>query len=114
MEGCIVIKSSTNRPNIFYKICILPNSHGDDDQLFQSCFGFVVEQLLQHNDKADKAIIYCTTTNDCATIYEFFENALGSNIYNSNQLLVNTYVKVMDDRTMDGHHSEVYQTRWST
>ncbi|CAB4041693.1 ATP-dependent DNA helicase Q-like 3, partial [Paramuricea clavata] len=54
MEGCIVIKSSTNRPNIFYKVCILPNCQGDDDQLFQSCFGFVVEQLLQHNDKADK------------------------------------------------------------
>ncbi|CAB4016758.1 ATP-dependent DNA helicase Q-like SIM [Paramuricea clavata] len=100
MEGCIVIKSSTNRPNIFYKVCILPNCQGDDDQLFQSCFGFVVEQLLQHNDKADKVIIYCTSTNDCATIYEFFENALGSNIYdNANQLLVNMYVKVMDDRT---------------
>ena len=98
MEGCIVIKSSSNRPNIFYEVCILPDC--DEDMLFQSCFGFVIDQLLQYNSKADKVVIYCTSTSDCGSIYEFFENTLGNKIYNkSNQLLVNMYVKVMDEKT---------------
>lgn len=100
MEGCGLVKTSSNRPNIFYEVSSLPKCNDDDEKLFLHCFGSVIERLLLYKDKADKTIIYCTSTNHCGTIYEFFESKLGKNMYNnSHQLMVNMYVKIMDDKT---------------
>lgn len=57
IEHCVVIKSFSNRPNIFYEVRLLPNCN-EDDEAFQFCFGFVIDQQLIFKDKADKVVIY--------------------------------------------------------
>jgi len=50
MEGCCIVKSSSNRQNIFYSVVQL-NQKMDLHQSLDSCFHFIVETLLENKGR---------------------------------------------------------------
>lgn len=98
MEGCVVVKSTSNRPNIFYSVNYLVRDK-DEDDMFSSCFDSLINCLLTYKDKAEKTIIFCTSTENCSAIFEYFEAHLEEYIKHSSEFLVNMYVRITDEKT---------------
>lgn len=62
IPGCLVIKSTFNRPNLFYKILEKPSSQED-------CLG-ILEKLLKYRYKGESGIIYTHSIKDSEEIAE--------------------------------------------
>lgn len=62
IPGCLVIKSTFNRPNLFYKILAKPSSQDE-------CLN-ILEKLLKHRYKDETGIIYTNSIKDCEDIAE--------------------------------------------
>lgn len=57
IQGCLVIKSTFNRPNLFYKILEKPTSQ-------EECIK-ILEKLLKYRYKGESGIIYTNSIKDC-------------------------------------------------
>lgn len=57
IQGCLVIKATFNRPNLYYKVVIKPSSQSETLDL--------IESWLKHKFKNKSGIIYTTAIKDC-------------------------------------------------
>ncbi|XP_045771475.1 ATP-dependent DNA helicase Q1-like [Maniola jurtina] len=62
ISGCLVIKSTFNRPNLYYKILEKPTSQDD-------CLT-ILEKLLKHRYKGESGIIYTNSIKDSEDLAE--------------------------------------------
>lgn len=60
IPGCLIIKSTFNRPNLFYKILAKPSSQDE-------CLT-ILEKLLKHRYRNETGIIYVHSIKDCEDI----------------------------------------------
>ncbi|GLV40738.1 Bloom syndrome helicase [Carabus blaptoides fortunei] len=63
IEGCLVLRASYNRPNLYYEVRQKPSSQ-------EQCF-YLLENLLTRRYKDQSGIIYTTTINDCSEITKY-------------------------------------------
>ncbi|XP_063896056.1 ATP-dependent DNA helicase Q1 [Helicoverpa armigera] len=77
IPGCLVIKSTFNRPNLFYKILEKPTSQ-------EECLT-ILERLLKGRYKGESGIIYTNSIKDCEDISEGLrKRALRVGCYHAN------------------------------
>lgn len=62
IQDCLIIKSTFNRPNLFYKILAKPSSQSD-------CLD-ILEKLLKYRYKNETGIIYTNTIKECTDLTE--------------------------------------------
>lgn len=60
IQGCLIIKSTFNRPNLFYKILEKPTSNDE-------CLN-ILEKLLKHRYKDESGIIYTNSIKDAEDV----------------------------------------------
>ncbi|KAI8435631.1 hypothetical protein MSG28_003896 [Choristoneura fumiferana] len=60
IQGCLVIKSTFNRPNLFYKILEKPSSQ-------EECLT-ILEKLIKYRYKGESGIVYTHSIKDCEDI----------------------------------------------
>lgn len=73
MEGCEVVSTSPNRPNIFYSVCPRTTAEVDLEPLLSS--------LIKQQNLAPRMIVYCRTLDACADLYAHFLDVLGDASY---------------------------------
>lgn len=66
IRGCLIIKSSFNRPNLFYQIIPKPSST-------EECVD-ILENLLKHRYKNQSGIIYAMSIKDCTDLTQALRN----------------------------------------
>lgn len=96
MQNALVVSSSPNRNNIKYHIIQI----GDIEQSFQ----WIVDDLKEHREHADKRVIYCKSIESCAMLYRFFlmslqdEGYIGSDRHISKCLFAMFHAKITDQQ----------------
>ena len=73
MQGCKLVYTSPNRPNIYYEV--RPRTDIETD------FAPLVSDLQCNYNKAERVIVYCRSYNMCADLYEHFLFSLGDSCY---------------------------------
>lgn len=73
MQGCKLVYTSPNRPNIYYEV--RPRTDIETD------FAPLVSDLQCNFNKAKRVIVYCRSYNMCADLYEHFLFSLGDSCY---------------------------------
>ena len=69
MVGCKLVCVSPNRPNMFYEFRARCSIENDLEHL--------VVRLREYRNEVERVIIYCTSLNQCADLYEYFHLSLG-------------------------------------
>lgn len=76
IQGCLVLKSSFNRPNLYYEVMIKPPSQNE-------CLD-LLEDWLNNRFKNQTGIIYTTTIKDCDELAkELKKRGLRAGVYHA-------------------------------
>ena len=73
MNGCKLVMSSPERPNIYYETRTRTTIEEDFDS--------IVSALQSQRNKADRLIMYCQSLNMCSDLYTHFHDCLGDSSY---------------------------------
>ncbi|XP_049775892.1 ATP-dependent DNA helicase Q1-like isoform X1 [Schistocerca cancellata] len=77
IQGCLVLRASFNRPNLYYEVRPKPNSQAD-------CVAELVD-LLKHRFAGKSGIIYTTSIKDCGDLMdELRSKGLAVGMYHAN------------------------------
>lgn len=101
IQGCLVLKSSFNRPNIYYEVILKPSAQ-------EECLD-LLEDWLKNRFKGQTGIIYTTSIKDCEELCkELKKRELRVGIYHA--MLEPEVRTKMHCRWMDGSLQAVVAT----